>query len=389
MALVVAFAAILLLRIAMVPDPGPLELAPVLAAAWWFGARVALIAGAAAVAVHVTGALVGHPFDAWTLAFRLPLLVAPGYLLGLLRDERATHAKELSRLRVIQDALAPIEAPELPLLDVATRYVPAERGVAGDFYLIAQGHNNSTVVAVGDVVGKGIEAAKRATFVRATLSACAPYSDNPVHLLRVANSELIRQHGVSADFITMVCVVIRPDSSLVWSSAGHPPPISLTDGSAIGTPRPSYPLGIAPELPVVGHQTLLPDYGILLYTDGLTDARPRRQSYEPFGRTRLARLITEMRDPSPQEVVDRAVDAAQVFARGALPDDVCLVAVRSKLSPAWRQRMAEHPNGKVEEIAPAVSAAPPAPPAVEAQAAGLSGGRGSEAGRRPTRGAPG
>ena len=364
-ALVLAFAGILLLRLAMVPDPGPLELAPVLAAAWWFGARAALIAGAAAVAVHITGAVVGDPFDVWTLVFRLPLLVVPGWLLGRLRDERASHGKELSRLRVIQDALAPIEAPELPLLDVATRYVPAERGVAGDFYLIAQGHNNSTVVAVGDVVGKGIEAAKRATFVRATISACAPYSDNPVHLLRVANSELIRQHGVSADFITMVCVVIRPDSSVVWSSAGHPPPVSLTDGSPIGSPRPSYPLGIAPELPVVGHQTLLPDYGILLYTDGLTDARPRRQAYEPFGRNRLARLITEMRDPSPQEVVDSAVEAAQVFARGALPDDVCLVAVRSKLSPAWRQRMAEQANGQtVEELVPAP---PPPAAAVEAE----------------------
>lgn len=356
-AIVAALAGILLLRIAMVEDPGPLELAPAIAAAWWFGARAALIVGAAAAAVHLVGAIVGDPFPLWTLAVRLPLIVAPPYLLGLLRDERATREKELSGLRVIQDALAPVKPPELPLLDVATRYVPAERGVAGDFYLVAQGHNNSTVLAVGDVVGKGIEAAKRATFVRATLSACAPYSDNPVHLLRVANAELIRQHGASADFITMLCVVIRPDSSIHWSSAGHPPPISLTDGLPIGTPRPSYPLGIAPELPVVGHQTLLPQAGILLYTDGLTDARPRRQTYEPFGRTRLARLIAELRDPSPAEVVEKAVQAAQVFARGALPDDLCLVAVRSKLSPTWRRRMAEAATGQVIEEA-AVEAAP-------------------------------
>ena len=363
MALVAALVAILVLRLTLAPDPGPLELVPVLAAAWWFGTRAALIAGAGASAVLIAGGVAGNdPFELWTLVFRLPLTVVPGYLLGLLRDERVSHHKELGRLRVIQDALAPIEPPDLPLLELATRYVPAERGVAGDFYLVAQGHNNSTVLVVGDVVGKGIEAAKRATFVRATLSACAPYSDNPVHLLRVANSELIRQHGPSADFITVVCVVIRPDSSLVWSSAGHPPPVSLTDGLPIGTPRPSYPLGIAPELPVVGHHTLLPQAGILLYTDGLTDARPRKQTYEPFGRARLTRLITELRDPNPQDVVDKAVEAAQVFTRGALPDDVCLVAVRSKLSPAWRQRMREQVDGRpavdegaVETVAPASS----------------------------------
>ena len=346
MALVAGLAAILLLRLVLEPDPGPVELLPVLAAAWWFGTRAALIAGAAASAVLITAAVAGDPFDIWTLAVRIPLTVVPGYLLGLLRDERVARFKELGRLRVIQDALAPVEPPDLPLLELATRYVPAERGVAGDFYLVAQGHNNSTVLVVGDVVGKGIEAAKRATFVRATLSASAPYSDNPVHLLRVANAELIRQHGPSADFITAVCVVIRADSTVIWSSAGHPPPVSLTDGLPIGTPRPSYPLGIAPELPVVGHQTLLPQAGILLYTDGLTDARPRRQTYEPFGRTRLARLISEMRDPNPQDVVDKAVEAAQVFARGDLPDDVCLVAVRSKLSPAWRQRMREQVDGR-------------------------------------------
>lgn len=341
--------AILLLRLTLTPDPGPLELVPVLAAAWWFGTRAALIAGAAASAVLIAAAIWADPYEPWTLLLRIPLLVVPGWLLGRLRDERQLRLDELARLRVIQDALAPVQAPDLPLLEVATRYVPAERGVAGDFYLVAQGHNNSTVFVVGDVVGKGIAAAKRATFARATLSACAPYSDNPVHLLRVTNAELIRQHGVSAEFITMVCVVVRPDSSLVWASAGHPPPLSLTDGQPIGTFKPSYPLGIAPELPVVGYHARLPQAGILLYTDGVTDARPRRQSYEPFGRVRLTRLIDELNRPTPEEAVERVVQAANVFARGRLPDDVCLVALRSKLSPAWTSAMAE----RAEAVTPA------------------------------------
>ncbi|MEX2196809.1 MAG: PP2C family protein-serine/threonine phosphatase [Thermoleophilaceae bacterium] len=367
-AIVASLGAILLLRLTLMPDPGSVELLPVLAAAWWFGTRAALVAGVAASAVLVAAALFADPFEPWTLVVRIPLVMVPAWLLGQLRDERERRIAELGRLRVIQDALAPVQAPDLPLLEVATRYVPAERGVAGDFYLVAPGHNNSTVVVVGDVVGKGIDAAKRATFARATLSACAPYSDNPVHLLRVTNAELIRQHGVSAEFITMVCVVVRPDSSLVWASAGHPPPLSLTDGQPIGTFKPSYPLGIAPELPVVGYHARLPQAGILLYTDGVTDARPRRQSYEPFGRVRLTRLIDELNRPTPDEAVERVVEAARVFSRGRLPDDVCLVALRSKLSPAWTSTMAE----RVEAVAhpPAVAEPMAAPePARESQAA--------------------
>lgn len=337
------FAVILLLRLTLEPDPGPLELLPVLAAGWWFGSRGALAAGALAAAVLVVAVIAHSPFDVWTLVLRIPLTVVPGFLIARLREERDRRATELAGLRVIGDALAPMQPPELPLLEVATRYVPAERGVAGDFYLVAKGHNNSTVVVLGDVVGKGIDAARRATFVRATLSASAPYSDDPVHLLRIANAELIRQHGVSSDFITMLCVVVRADSRLVWATAGHPPPISLASGEPIGTTKPSYPLGIAPELPASEHHAVLPEAGILLYTDGVTDARPRRQPYEPFGTARLARLVSELRDPTPEDAVDKVVRAAQLFSRGSLPDDVCLVALRSKLSPAWRRTMAEPP----------------------------------------------
>lgn len=336
-------AAVALLRLTLVSDPGPVELVPTLAAGWWFGRRGALLAGGVAALVLLAAVVVESPFDAWTLVLRVPLTIAPAYLLGHFREERDRRATELASLRVIGDALAPVEPPELPLVEVATRYVPAERGVAGDFYLVAQGHNNSTIVVLADVVGKGIDAARRATFVRATLSASAPYSDDPVHLLRIANAELIRQHGVSSDFITMLCVVVRADSRLVWATAGHPPPLSLADGQPIGTPKPSYPLGIAPELPVSEHHAVMPEAGVLLYTDGATDARPRRQAYEPFGTARLARLICELPDPTPEQAVDKVISAAQVFSRGSLPDDVCLVALRSKLSPAWRRTMAEPP----------------------------------------------
>jgi hypothetical protein len=328
--LAVLLAAIFLARV-FLGDPGLVELVPILAAAWFLGLRAARIAAGVAAVLLVAATILQPEFAPATLALRIPLMFVPGELVGRLVAQRRRQAAELQNLRWIQDVLAPIDPPDLPLLEMATRYVPAERGVAGDFYLVTEGRNNSTIVIVGDVAGKGIDAARRATFVRATMTACAHYSDDPLYLLRMANGELIRQHGASSAFITMLCLVVQADGAIVWSTAGHPPPVSLEDGAAIGEPQASYPLGIAPELTATAWRTHMPEQGILLYTDGLIDARPPGKSYEPFGSKRLANALSSLRDPSPERAVEELERAARRFARGALPDDLCLIALRSKI----------------------------------------------------------
>lgn len=374
-ALAVGLSGLFLLRI-FIGDPGPLELVAVLAAAYFLGPRSMRWAAAVASVLLVAAALLEPGISPVTVVARIALLVLVGELVASLVEDRRRQARELGNLRWIQDVLAPAEPPELPLLEVATRYVPAEHGVAGDFYLVVEGHNNATIFVLGDVAGKGMEAAKRATFVRATLTACAGYSDDPLYLLRMANAELIRQHGTSSEFITMLCVVVRPDGTVVWSSAGHPPPISLADGSPIGEPTPAYPLGIAPELDATTWRTRIGDAGILLYTDGLTDARPPGRTYEPFGAKRLANALEHLRDRTPENAVDELVKAARRFARGALPDDLCLVAVRSKVSP--RGTVGDPAAGDGRELGTLArprtldssSAAPVAEPGSEVQPAG-------------------
>jgi stage II sporulation SpoE-like protein len=318
----------------LLTDPGPLELVPILLAGMWLGRRGALACAAAAGVLLVMATLIDPQFASLSLVPRVALLMVTAVLLGELVEERDRQAAQLRALEPLQNVLAPAVPPELPLLDVAVRYLPASPGAGGDFYLIAPGHNNATVFVIADVVGKGIEAAKRATFVRATLSASAGYTHDPAHLLRVANAELIRQYGASEQFITMLCVVVSPDGALAWCTAGHPPPVSLANGLAVGHARVAYPLGIAPELENLdvwrGH---LPTSGILLYTDGLTDARPPGGKFEPLGDSRIGLFLRELSDPTPEAAVERLARAAQTFARGPLNDDLCLVAVRSKLPP--------------------------------------------------------
>jgi Stage II sporulation protein E (SpoIIE) len=336
---------------AVVADLGPLYLAPILLCAYWFG-RLPAIAVAAVSAVLLTlDVALFSEIPATVLIASLPLFLLVGHVVGGLYDERSIARRELLRLRAVQDVLAPTSIPDLPLLEVATRYLPAERGVAGDFFLIADGPNNSTVFVIGDVAGKGVNAARRASFVRSVIAAAAPYSDDPVSLLTLANAELFRQYGAEPEFITMLCLVVSPGGHLTWSRAGHPPPVRLADGAPIGECAPALPLGLAPDLPASRAATSMPDGGVLLYTDGLTDARPPGGSFEPYGTARLARALAELEEPTSAEAVDHLIGAAHMFARGALPDDLCLLAFRSKLPHhAWLEEEALEPQ--TERAAP-------------------------------------
>jgi serine phosphatase RsbU (regulator of sigma subunit) len=134
----------------------------------------------------------------------------------------------------------------------------------------------------------------------------------------------------------MLCVVVKPDTTVVWASAGHPPPVSLADGQPLGALRTGQPLGIAPELGDldIGRGTL-PEAGILLYTDGLTDARPQGRNFRPFGEARVSTYLRELDGASPEEAVEHLAVGAQRFSGGSLPDDLCLLAVRPRFESRW------------------------------------------------------
>jgi serine phosphatase RsbU (regulator of sigma subunit) len=335
-----AVAALLLacgaLRLLVMPDLPPFELVPVLAAGLWFGRRWALIVAAVAGAVIAVDAVLSDDGDLLVAAAQLALLGLTAWLVSALAERARRADAELQRIRPLQDVLAPRKPPSLPLLELASRYIPAQAGVSGDFYQVAEARNGAAVLVIGDVVGKGLTAARRSIFVRAMVTACAPYLDDPAAILRTVNTELVHQHGASAQFITMLCVVVKPDMTLTWASAGHPPPVALDDGEPLGHLPTGHPLGIAPEIAEleVGHAAL-PAGGILLYTDGLTDARPPGRSFQPFGESRIGLFLRELDGAAPDEAVEHLTRAAQAFSRGSLPDDLCVVAVRPRFKEQW------------------------------------------------------
>ncbi len=329
-------------------DHGPVELVPVLGAALWFGRRWALIVAGLAVAVTVASELVGS-WDLSMTVIEIVLLALTASVVGRLADRQRAGEAELQRIRPLQDVLAPRKPPRLPLIDVASRYIPAQAGVSGDFYQVALGRNGAAIVVVGDVVGKGMDAARRSIFARAMVAACAPYADDPASIVRTVNTEIVHQYGVSAHFITMLCVVVHPDATMTWASAGHPPPVSLADGEPVGDVPTGHPLGIAPEIvDLEVARVALPAAGILLYTDGLTDARPSRRRFEPFGEARMRAALRELDAPTPEVAVTRLAHAAQLFSGGPLPDDLCLVALRSRFRSVWHTGATQAVDGAAD-----------------------------------------
>lgn len=241
------------------------------------------------------------------------------------RLDAAEH--ELEDLRAIREALTPPELPQRPGLELATAFLPAAERVSGDFYLIAEGPRDATVLAVGDVVGHGLTAGRRAAFVRTTFALTAPFSDDPRSLLNWANAALIERAGTSTSFVTAACITYLPaERRLRWAYAGHPPAIWLDDGRQLTAPKQGFPLGIGTDPDCVGGALRsTAGAGILLYTDGLTEAR---RDGKQFGLDSVNAALAGLERPSPAEAVSVLRSRVAEFADRDLTDDLCLLAAR-------------------------------------------------------------
>jgi serine phosphatase RsbU (regulator of sigma subunit) len=244
----------------------------------------------------------------------------------LLAELLAADERELNNLRAIRDALTPPELGEQPGVELAASFLPATEGVSGDFYLVAEGPQETTALVVGDVVGKGLEAARRAAFVRTVFATTAPFSDDPMQLLSWANTALVERAERERDFVTVGCVTVSPREGVVrWGYAGHPPVLWLDTGEELSGAR-ATPLGVSDRWACTpGAHRLTPGTGVLLYTDGVTEAR---HNGEQFGETRLAHSIQALDGRSPREVVAGVTNEVKEFAASGLADDLCVVAAR-------------------------------------------------------------
>jgi serine phosphatase RsbU (regulator of sigma subunit) len=251
---------------------------------------------------------------------------------GIAVDNARLYTERGRIAHTLQTELLPTDLPEIPFVEVAVRYLAAGElnEVGGDFYdIFPSAVEGEWMLVIGDVSGKGAEAAAVTALARYTLHAAALESSVPSDLLLKLNAALIAQRR-GRDFCTacVALVVPREDTTRIrFAIAGHPPPVVLrADGTATLHGEPGTLLGIFEDPDLVDCSVeLAPGDGILLYTDGVIEAgRPLTQ----LGEEGLAEALAAARPASAAEAVDVAETVAIEVQDGPVRDDIALLAVR-------------------------------------------------------------
>jgi sigma-B regulation protein RsbU (phosphoserine phosphatase) len=246
---------------------------------------------------------------------------------------RRFERTELARLRAMRSALLPDELPDRPALEIASCFLPANGDVGGDFFVVGA-KGDATVFVLGDVVGRGLDAAMRASYVRMLLASIVRFEVEPARVLKLTNDALMSDPAEGTDFITAVCLTFTPGRhEVAWALAGHPPPLSLDDGHTIGdggTPGP--PLGVGHDLDLATFtMELAPGRGLLLYTDGIVEARRDRELY---GEERLAAIVGSLAGAEPAALLEAVREDLERFAGPDFRDDICMLALRARATVA-------------------------------------------------------
>ncbi|MGW7719236.1 PP2C family protein-serine/threonine phosphatase [Streptomyces chartreusis] len=257
------------------------------------------------------------------------LVYARSHDLEQLNDQlRQAHAREREVAITLQEVM--LRSPDLARhdRDIAVRYLPASGSlnVCGDWYDVVDLPPDRYSVAVGDVVGHGLEAAAVMGMLRSALSAAIRAVPSPAQALEVLGLYARAVDGALAT--TVVKVLIDPRSRLIiYSNAGHPPPVLLhRDGSwQMLDQATDPPLGARPDhvpRPQAG-LPYAPGDTLVLYTDGLIE---RRGEDIDTGLARLIDALAQCGTLPVEELSDELL--AHLGVVGGSRDDIALVVVR-------------------------------------------------------------
>uniref|UniRef100_A0AAU3I8C7 SpoIIE family protein phosphatase n=1 Tax=Streptomyces sp. NBC_01393 TaxID=2903851 RepID=A0AAU3I8C7_9ACTN len=249
------------------------------------------------------------------------------------RQAEADRERLQEALAVLQQNLLPAELPKVPGLEAGSYYHTASPDLlGGDFYDLFPLDADRWAFFLGDVCGKGPQAAAVTSLTRYTLRAAALHDPDPVTVLSTLNT-VLHERYTSGDtrYCTAIFGVLRPGSdhvSVHLASGGHPSAlIQRADGTAHYLPTPGGMLiGVLPQAQFTPARTQLsPGDTLLLYTDGLTEARtgPDRELY---GDDALRAFTAEQSATGPQALIAALTGLLAGFGDG-LDDDTALLAL--------------------------------------------------------------
>jgi PAS domain-containing protein len=230
----------------------------------------------------------------------------------------------------LQTSLLPPHLPEIPGVQLAAAYHPGRQGleVGGDFYDVFSTAEGQWYFVIGDVCGKGAEAAAVTALARYTLRTAAARRRSPASILRWVGEAMLHQDSAGGRFCTIACAHLDlgcTPGRVTVSCGGHPLPVlRRASGEAELLGAPGTLLGLAPDPELQERSAeLRSGDALVLYTDGLTEARA------PSGMWGDAELIAAVRAaPSGPEGLVESLVATAIGGRSATRDDLAVLALR-------------------------------------------------------------
>jgi PAS domain S-box-containing protein len=266
------------------------------------------------------------------------------YRCALAADNARLYRGRSEIARVLQRSLLPPHLPEIPGVEVGAEYLSVEEAseVGGDFYDLINTVEDGWICAIGDVRGKGVEAASVTALARYTIRAVTLKNDKPSEVLAALNEAMLRQLPEDR-FCTAACIRLEPqDDSLGVgvdvSRAGHPPPLLVSpEGTVEEVGCSGRVLGVFPEAELKDTSLrLMPGEALVLYTDGVTEARSPDGDF--FGEGRLRRLLGSCAGCDAVTFARRIKSVVLDFQEGYPRDDLAILVLRASDGATSAQR---------------------------------------------------
>jgi serine phosphatase RsbU (regulator of sigma subunit) len=250
---------------------------------------------------------------------------------GVATDNARLHGELQYIARTLQESLLPPHLPELPGVEAAARFHAAGEGneVGGDFYDLFEA-GDSWAIVIGDVCGKGADAAAVTALARYTLRATAMREREPSEALRVLNEAMLRQRS-DTRFCSVAYASLQngPGPPLVTLAVGgHPLPLIVhADGRVEPAGSPGTLLGVVADPDVRDHRvTLAPGDALVLYTDGVSEVRSGEE--EVFGQSELSELLSRCAGKGADAIASTLEGAVLEAQHGEPRDDIAILVLR-------------------------------------------------------------
>jgi integral membrane sensor domain MASE1/anti-sigma regulatory factor (Ser/Thr protein kinase) len=253
-----------------------------------------------------------------------------GLILAVVTYQRRRAERRTQQLaRALQAELLPPEMPQIPKFEAAGWYRAGvqDQDAGGDFYDVFDTSEGRWLAVIGDVCGKGPEAASLTALARYTLRAVGRQAAGPSEALRALNEAILEQRS-DHRFMTAVLVQLETDGAghgVSLSNGGHPPPILVRSSGEVEeiSGQGGMLLGIYSDPELVDQRVELgAGDALVLFTDGLAERRDPNDDI----RDRIERLLRESGGSSAGETAARLGDLA--MSGGNPGDDVAVVVLR-------------------------------------------------------------